>query len=116
ISKRPVLQPLKPGMVCSNEPGFYKTGAFGIRIENLVVVTEPQDVGGDRPIVGFENITPVAIDLNRDESSPLHEREKGWLNIYHARVRDTISPLGDEDVRQWLDRATQAICPHCHGP
>ena len=109
ISKKPVMQPLKPGMVCSNEPGFYKTGAFGIRIENLVVVTEPQDLGGDRPMMGFETITLVPIDLNLVESSLLTDGERGWLNIYHARVRDTIAPLVEEDVRKWLDRATRAI-------
>jgi Xaa-Pro aminopeptidase len=109
ISKRPVMQALKPGMVCSNEPGFYKAGAFGIRIENLVVVTEAEDIGGDRPMMGFETITLVPIDLNLVEPSLLTETEKGWLNTYHARVRDVISPLVDEETRNWLDRATRAI-------
>ncbi|HKY18952.1 MAG TPA: aminopeptidase P family protein [Rhizomicrobium sp.] len=109
ISKKPVMQPLKPGMVCSNEPGFYKTGAFGIRIENLVVVTQPEDLGGERPMMGFETITLVPIDLNLVESSLLTDAERGWLNLYHARVRDVIAPLVDEDVRKWLDRATRAI-------
>ncbi|HWU56643.1 MAG TPA: aminopeptidase family protein P, partial [Rhizomicrobium sp.] len=109
ISKRPVMQALRPGMVCSNEPGFYKTGEFGIRIENLVVVTRPEDLGGDRPMMGFETITLVPIDLNLVESSLLTDFERGWLNIYHATVRDTISPLVEEDVRKWLDRATRAI-------
>jgi Xaa-Pro aminopeptidase len=109
ISKKPVLQPLKPGMVCSNEPGFYKAGAFGIRIENLVVVGEPEDVGGDRPMMGFETITLAPIDLNLVEPSLLTVEEKGWLNSYHARVRETIAPLVEEDTRAWLDRATRAI-------
>ncbi|HJT44027.1 MAG TPA: aminopeptidase P family protein [Rhizomicrobium sp.] len=109
ISKKPVMQPLKPGMVCSNEPGFYKTGAFGIRIENLVVVTAPEDLGGERPMMGFETITLVPIDLNLVESSLLTDAERGWLNLYHARVRDVIAPLVEEDVRKWLDRATRAI-------
>jgi len=109
ISKKPVMQPLKPGMVCSNEPGFYKTGAFGIRIENLVVVTEPKDVGGERQMMEFETITLVPIDLNLVESSLLTDSEKGWLNLYHARVRDMIGPLVDEETRTWLDRATRAI-------
>jgi Xaa-Pro aminopeptidase len=109
ISKKPVIQPLKPGMVCSNEPGFYKTGEFGIRIENLVVVREPEDVGGDRPMMRFETITLVPIDLNLVESSLLTDAERGWLNIYHARVRETIAPLVDEETRTWLDRATRSI-------
>jgi Xaa-Pro aminopeptidase len=109
ISKKPVLQPLKPGMICSNEPGFYKAGAFGIRIENLVVVGEPENVGGDRPMMGFETITLAPIDLNLVEPSLLTEAERGWLNAYHARVRETIGPLVDEETRAWLNRATRAI-------
>jgi Xaa-Pro aminopeptidase len=109
ISKKPVMQALKPGMVCSNEPGFYKAGAFGIRIENLVVVREPEDLGGERPMMSFETITLAPIDLNLVEPSLLTVEEKGWLNIYHARVRDTIAPLVDEETRTWLDRATRAI-------
>jgi len=96
-------------MVCSNEPGFYKAGAFGIRIENLIVVTEAEDLGGERPMMGFETITLVPIDLNLVESALLTDTERGWLNLYHARVRDTIGPLVDGDTRKWLDRATQAI-------
>jgi Xaa-Pro aminopeptidase len=109
ISKRPVLQPLKPGMVCSNEPGFYKTGAFGIRIENLIVVSEPEEIGGDRPMMRFETITLVPIDINLVEPSLLTEGERSWLNGYHARVRDTISPLVDDETRKWLEKATQAV-------
>jgi Xaa-Pro aminopeptidase len=95
ISKKPVLQALKPGMVCSNEPGFYKAGAFGIRIE--------------RPMMSFETITLAPIDLNLVEPSLLTVEEKDWLNLYHARVRDTIAPPVDEETRTWLDRATRAI-------
>jgi Xaa-Pro aminopeptidase len=109
ISKKPVMQALKPGMVCSNEPGFYKAGAFGIRIENLVVVTEPEDLGGERKMMGFETITLAPIDLSLVEPELLTVTEKGWLNQYHARVRDTISHLVDEETRAWLDRATRAI-------
>ena len=110
ISKKLVNQALKPGMICSNEPGFYKTGAFGIRIENLVVVQEPEMIaGGERPMMGFETITLAPIDLNLVEALLLTEGEKTWLNAYHKRVRDTIGHLVDEDVRIWLDRATRAI-------
>jgi Xaa-Pro aminopeptidase len=109
ISKRPVLQALKPGMVCSNEPGFYKTGAFGIRIENLIVVSDPEDIGGDRPMMKFETITLVPIDLNLVEPSLLTQGERAWLNAYHTRVRDTISPLVDDETRKWLNRATRSV-------
>jgi Xaa-Pro aminopeptidase len=109
ISKKPVLQALKPGMICSNEPGFYKTGAFGIRIENLVVVSELKDVGGERPMMEFETITLAPIDLNLVEPSLLTDVEKAWLNAYHARVRETIGHLVDEETRSWLDKATRTI-------
>jgi Xaa-Pro aminopeptidase len=110
ISKRPVNQKLMPGMICSNEPGFYKEGAFGIRIENLVVVTEPMPVkGGERPMMAFETITMVPIDLNLVEPTLLTEAERAWLNAYHARVRETISPLVDDETRTWLERVTRAI-------
>ena len=71
ISKRPVTQKLMPGMICSNEPGFYKAGAFGIRIENLVVVTDYEEIaGGERKMMGLETITLVPIDLNLVEAGP----------------------------------------------
>ncbi len=109
ISKRPINQPLKPGMIVSNEPGFYKTGEYGIRIENLVVVTEPRDFGGERPMMEFETITLAPIDLELVEPSLLSAEERAWLNAYHARVRETISPLVDEETRLWLARAARAI-------
>jgi Xaa-Pro aminopeptidase len=111
ISKRLVNQPLLPGMICSNEPGFYKTGAFGIRIENLVVVTEPKEIpGGERPMMEFETITLVPIDLNLVEVALLTESERAWLNAYHARVRETlIYLLEEEEDRLWLERVTKSI-------
>jgi Xaa-Pro aminopeptidase len=109
ISKRPVMQPLLPGMICSNEPGYYKTGEYGIRIENLVVVTELQDIGGERGMMGFETLTMAPIDLNLVDVGLLTAEEREWLNRYHARVRDSISHLVAEETRAWLDRATLAI-------
>jgi Xaa-Pro aminopeptidase len=110
ISKRPVNQKLMPGMICSNEPGFYKEGAFGIRIENLVVVTEGFDLpGGERKMMGFETITLVPIDLNLVAPELLTESETAWLNSYHARVRETLRPLVDDEVRAWLERVTRAV-------
>ncbi|HEY4988111.1 MAG TPA: M24 family metallopeptidase, partial [Bradyrhizobium sp.] len=112
ISKRPILQPLKPGMICSNEPGYYKAGEYGIRIENLIVVSEAAPVkGGDpqRKFMTFETITLAPIDLELVEPALLTEGERAWLNAYHARVRETVGPLVDEETRPWLDHATQAI-------
>src|SRR5437870_5077362 len=88
ISKRPIHQALKPGMICSNEPGYYKEGEYGIRIENLIVVTDAKPVpGGDpeRKFMEFENITLAPIDLNLVELKLLTDEERAWLNGYHAR-------------------------------
>jgi Xaa-Pro aminopeptidase len=112
ISKRPVTQTLKPGMICSNEPGYYKTDAYGIRIENLIVVTAAEAVpGGDpqRKFMAFETITLAPIDLELVEPKLLSGGERAWLNAYHARVRETILPLVDEETRSWLEHATRAI-------
>ncbi|HEX4117402.1 MAG TPA: aminopeptidase P family protein [Rhizomicrobium sp.] len=110
ISKRPVSQALLPGMICSNEPGYYKTGEYGIRIENLVVVNEPKPVpGGERPMMSFETITLAPIDLNLVEPGLLTDGERLWLNAYHARVFDTLRPLLDEETGAWLEQATRAI-------
>jgi Xaa-Pro aminopeptidase len=110
ISKRPIVQALKPGMICSNEPGYYKEGDYGIRIENLVVVTEPENIsGGERPMMGFETITLAPIDLELVEPALLMEEEREWLNRYHARVREMLSPVIDSDTRAWLAHATRAI-------
>jgi Xaa-Pro aminopeptidase len=109
ISKRPITQPLKPGMICSNEPGYYKEKQYGIRIENLVVVGEPKDAGGDRKVMEFETITLAPIDLNLVEPALLAPEEKDWLNAYHARVRETLEPLVDGETKAWLIEATRAI-------
>jgi len=110
ISKRPITQVLRPGMICSNEPGYYKTGEFGIRIENLVVVSEAKDVaGGERKMMEFETITLAPIDLNLVEPNLLSEAERGWLNAYHMRVRETLSPNVDGETHAWLEQATRAI-------
>ncbi len=110
ISKRPVTQSLRPGMICSNEPGYYKAGEYGIRIENLIVVTEGRQVpGGERRMMEFETITFAPIDLELVEPSLLTAEEKAWLNAYHAKVREKISPQVDEETRAWLAHATRAI-------
>lgn len=108
ISKRASGVALKEGMVISNEPGYYKTGAYGIRIENLVLVKSVESPG-DREMMGFEELTlaPIARDLIVVDM--LSTAERAWLDAYHARVRETLSPLLPEDVRAWLEGATAPI-------
>jgi Xaa-Pro aminopeptidase len=108
ISKAASTQPLLPGMIVSNEPGYYKTGAYGIRIENLVLV-QPADGSAEREMLGFETLTLAPIDRNLIDSSLLEEEEIAWLDRYHARVRETLTPLVDADTARWLVEATQPI-------
>ncbi len=110
ISKKPVNQALLPGMVCSNEPGFYKTGEYGIRIENLVVVTDAREVpGGERPMMALRNHHPGAHRPGTGRTCAVTETERGWLNAYHARVLEMLRGLVDDETRAWLERATRAI-------
>jgi len=108
ISKAPNAQPLLPGMIVSNEPGYYKTGAYGIRIENLVVV-QPVADGGEREMLGFETLTLAPLDRALIATELLDDDEIGWVNAYHARVRDTLSPLVDRDTARWLEEATAPL-------
>jgi Xaa-Pro aminopeptidase len=109
ISRRG-MTPLEPGMIISNEPGCYKEGAYGIRIENLVLVTELGKVaGGDREVMGFETLTLAPIDRRLVLPHRLSAPELSWLDAYHARVREIIGPeLGLAD-RAWLEAATAPI-------
>jgi Xaa-Pro aminopeptidase len=109
ISKLPNTQALKPGMIVSDEPGYYKTGAYGIRIENLIVVTELELPGAERPMLGFETLTLAPIDLALVEPTLLSADEIAWLNAYHTRVRETLRPQVDPATAAWLDQATRAI-------
>ncbi|MDE2134357.1 MAG: aminopeptidase P family protein [Alphaproteobacteria bacterium] len=110
ISKRLIAQALMPGMIVSNEPGYYKAGEYGIRIENLIVVRElPAIAGGDRKTMAFETITLSPIDLGLVEAALLTSEERAWLNEYHARVRETLTPLVDNETAAWLKAATKAI-------
>jgi len=109
ISRRNKVK-LQPGMVISNEPGYYKAGAYGIRIENLVVVTEPVDVAGsEHKMLGFETITLAPIDRNAIDVEMLSKEERDWLNAYHTRVRDSLKPLLDATEQAWLEKATAQI-------
>ncbi|WIM09396.1 aminopeptidase P family protein [Enhydrobacter sp.] len=100
---------LQPGMIVSNEPGYYKAGAYGIRIENLLAVREAKIEGADRRYLEFETLTLAPIDLACVEPALLTGAERAWLDAYHRRVRDTIAPQVDEATRRWLEGATRAI-------
>jgi Xaa-Pro aminopeptidase len=101
---------LKRGMILSNEPGYYKAGAYGIRIENLVLVTEgPTIVGAEKPLNAFETLTLAPIDRRLIEPNLLTAAETQWLNHYHARVREALSPLADAPTQAWLRAATLPI-------
>jgi len=108
ISKLPNAQALLPGMIVSNEPGYYKAGAYGIRIENLVVVTALER-RGEREMLGFETITLAPIDRALVDTTLLDAGEVAWLDGYHARVREELTPLVDPDTARWLAAATRPL-------
>ena len=101
---------LKPGMIVSNEPGYYRSGAYGIRIENLVVVAaRGVPPGGERELLGFETITRAPIDRRLIAAELLDADERAWLDNYHARVRSDLIDLVDEPTRSWLMAATSPL-------
>jgi len=103
--------PLEPGMILSNEPGYYREGAFGIRIENLVVVepAPPLPGGDDREMLCFRTLTHAPIDRRLINAAMLSGDERDWLNAYHQAVAERIAPRLDGDARGWLDQATRPI-------
>jgi Xaa-Pro aminopeptidase len=102
--------PLLRGMILSNEPGYYRAGAYGIRIENLVLVTEAMPVAGaEKPLSAFETLTLAPIDTRLVDPALLDADEISWLDAYHARVREALTPLLDAPTRDWLARATAPL-------
>ena len=111
ISRRS-MEPFEPGMIVSNEPGYYREGTFGIRLENLVVVQEPAEIeGGDVPMMAFETITLAPLDRRLIRFDMLSPREREWIDAYHARVRDELSDRVETEARDWLERATAPLEP-----
>ncbi len=108
ISKR-ANTPLKPGMIVSNEPGYYKAGAYGIRIENLVLVVNDAQPSDENPMIAFETLTLAPIDLNLVVRKLLDRGELDWLNAYHKRVYGRISPALNKADKAWLKDATAKI-------
>ena len=105
-------QPLLEGMILSNEPGYYKTGQYGIRCENLILVEPATEIaGGDVAMHGFETLTLVPFDRRLLRTDLLTRDELHWLDDYHARVRAEIGPMVDGEVLAWLEQATKPL-PH----
>lgn len=110
ISKVPSSVALQPGMVVSNEPGYYRTGEYGIRVENLVaVVAADPPEGAERDLLSFETLTLAPIDLGLVAPGLLSREERDWLNAYHARVRVNLAPLVDRETVEWLHQSTAPI-------
>lgn len=97
-------------MILSNEPGYYKAGAYGIRTENLVlVVAGRQPTGSEKQLLAFETLTLTPIDRRLILPDLMNEEEINWLNDYHARVVAQIGPLVDPATRLWLEKATTPL-------
>ena len=110
ISKSPNSVALQPGMILSNEPGYYKMGGYGIRLENLVVVAAcPELLEDSRTFLQFETLTLVPFDRSLIELSLLTSKERHWVNTYHAKVFNTLGPLVDQETKEWLEIATATI-------
>jgi Xaa-Pro aminopeptidase len=99
-------QVLRPGMILSNEPGYYKVGHFGIRIENLLLVTPPAKIaGGDRAMLGFETLTFTPIDRRLINARLLTREEVQWLDSYHAQVHALLASKVADEAKAWLNAA-----------
>jgi Xaa-Pro aminopeptidase len=100
---------LQPGMVLSNEPGYYKEGAYGIRIESLLLVVPAALTSPEKPMLAFETLTLAPIDRALIDLDLLSPFERGWMDAYHRRVWDALSPDLTGDVRDWLATATAPL-------
>ncbi|MFP3959489.1 MAG: aminopeptidase P family protein [Spirochaetaceae bacterium] len=108
ISSLPNTVPLEPGMVLSNEPGLYRRDEYGIRIENLLVVTEPRETSFGR-FLGFETLTLCPIEPSLIEPSLLTGEERAWLDDYHETVRRSLEGGVDSAAREWLREKTRPL-------
>ena len=97
-------EPLQAGMILSNEPGYYKDGDYGIRIENLVLVVEKTIAGADKDMLGFETLTFAPIDRRLIVGGMLSKAERKWLDDYHREVLARIGPQLDGEDKAWLER------------
>jgi Xaa-Pro aminopeptidase len=102
-------EPLQAGMIISNEPGYYKTGEYGIRIENLVLVVDKTIEGAEKEMLGFETLTFAPIDRRLIVKAMLSPKELAWLNTYHRQVAEKIGPNLSGSDRAWLEEACAPI-------
>ena len=102
-------EPLRAGMFLSNEPGYYKTGEYGIRIENLVLVVEIDVPGAEKPVLGFETLTFAPIDRALIVTGMLSAEERAWMDTYHAKVLEIVSPQLEGEAKAWLEGQCAAL-------
>jgi Xaa-Pro aminopeptidase len=100
---------LQPGMILSNEPGYYKVGDFGIRIENLVLVERREIVGGEQEMLGFETLTFAPLERQLIDTDMLSSEHRLWVDRYHAKVREVIAPQLEGDALEWLEAQTAPL-------
>jgi Xaa-Pro aminopeptidase len=96
-------------MILSNEPGYYKTGEYGIRIENLELVVPKEIAGAEKPMNGFQALTLAPIDRRLIDVRLMTDDEISWLDAYHLRVRNTLRGVLDDATRGWLEAATRPL-------
>ena len=102
-------EPLRAGMICSNEPGYYKANDYGIRIENLVLVEHREVDGAEKPVLGFRTLSFVPIDRTLVAADMLTAEERTWLNDYHAETLRRVAPLVPQEVQGWLEAACAPV-------
>ena len=102
-------EPLLAGMILSNEPGYYKPGAFGIRIENLIAVRDATQSGDEQPMLGFENLTFAPLDRRLIDVAMLSADERRWVDDYHATICAKLGERLDPETQAWLYTATAPL-------
>jgi Xaa-Pro aminopeptidase len=102
-------EPLRAGMICSNEPGYYKTGEYGIRIENLILVIEVEIEGAEKKMLGFETLTFAPIDRTLIDAAMLSPDERQWVDDYHRQVAELVGPQLDGDAKTWLEEQCRPL-------
>ena len=102
-------EPLVPGMICSNEPGYYKTDEFGIRIENLILVEKREIDGAEQEMLGFETLTFAPLDRSLIDVAILSDTQRQWVDDYHQQVLAIVGPQIDGDALDWLNEQCKAL-------
>jgi Xaa-Pro aminopeptidase len=102
-------EPLKAGMFLSNEPGYYKNGEYGIRVENLILVVPLEIAGAEKEMLGFETLTFAPIDRALVDVALLNGEERRWMDDYHAKVIDVVGPQLEGETLFWLQEQCQPL-------